>query len=89
MAELKIWRGQVAHEKGLNQLSDYLDRLNLTEGYLVIFDHSAVKTWHYEWITHNDKKYLLLGFNISYKKGSFSKVVFFCMKYCDTEMRIY
>jgi hypothetical protein len=46
VAELKIWRGPVAHEKGLNQLNDYLDRLKLTEGYLLIFDHSAVKTWH-------------------------------------------
>lgn len=60
VAELKIWRGQVTHEKGLNQLSDYLDRLNLTEGYLVIFDHSAVKTWHFEWITHNDKKIFIV-----------------------------
>jgi hypothetical protein len=60
VAELKIWRGQVAHEKGLNQLSDYLDRLNLTEGYLVIFDHSAVKTWHSEWITHNGKKIFIV-----------------------------
>jgi hypothetical protein len=56
VAELKIWRGQVAHEEGLNQLDDYLDRLKLTEGYLLIFDHSAIKTWHNEWITHNGKK---------------------------------
>ena len=60
VAELKIWRGPVAHEAGLNQLSDYLDRLKLTEGYLVIFDHSAIKTWHFEWITHNDKKIFIV-----------------------------
>ncbi len=56
VAELKIWRGQAAHEDGLNQLTDYLNKLNLTEGYLLIFDHSEIKSWHSEWITHNDKK---------------------------------
>lgn len=45
VAELKIWRGQEAHEKGLVQLANYLDRQNLNEGYLVIFDHSATKSW--------------------------------------------
>ena len=45
IAELKIWRGQEAHEEGLLQLADYLDRQGLTEGYLLIFDHSSVKTW--------------------------------------------
>ena len=60
VAELKIWRGQIAHEEGLNQLSDYLDRLKLTEGYLVIFDHKEIKTWHSEWITYNDKKIFIV-----------------------------
>ena len=60
VAELKIWRGQAAHEEGLNQLDDYLNRLKLTEGYLLIFDHSAVKTWHSEWITHNGKKIFIV-----------------------------
>ena len=64
VAELKIWRGQAAHEEGLEQLSDYLDRLKLTEGYLLIFDHKEVKTWHSEWITYKDKKYLLCGFDV-------------------------
>jgi hypothetical protein len=48
VAELKIWRGQSAHEKGLVQLADYLDRQGLTEGYLIIFDHSAIKSWNSE-----------------------------------------
>jgi AAA-like domain len=50
VAELKIWRGEVAHEEGLNQLSDYLDRQALTDGFLIIFDHANVKTWKSEWI---------------------------------------
>ena len=56
VVELKIWRGEVAHEKGLNQLADYLDRLRLTEGYLLIFDHKEIKTWQAEWIEFKDKK---------------------------------
>jgi Predicted AAA-ATPase len=60
VAELKIWRGEAAHEEGLEQLSDYLDRLKLTEGYLLIFDHSAIKTWHSEWITYKDKKIFIV-----------------------------
>ncbi len=56
IAELKVWRGEKAHEKGLAQLSEYLDVQNLKEGYLLIFDHSEIKKWHSEWIKINDKK---------------------------------
>jgi hypothetical protein len=60
VSELKIWRGEAAHEEGLDQLSDYLDRQKLTEGYLLIFDHSALKTWASGWITHKDKKIFIV-----------------------------
>jgi hypothetical protein len=60
VAELKIWRGQVAHEEGLEQLCDYLDRLKLAEGYLIIFDHKEIKTSHYEWITYKNKKIFIV-----------------------------
>jgi AAA-like domain len=60
VAELKIWRGDVAHEKGLEQLSDYLDRLNLDTGYLVVFDHKEIKEWQSEWITYKDKKIFIV-----------------------------
>lgn len=56
VVELKIWRGQAAHEEGLTQLSTYLDRQGLTEGYLVIFDHAAVKSWKNDWIFVQGKK---------------------------------
>ena len=56
VAELKLWYGQKAHEKGLVQLVDYLDRQALDEGYLLIFDHSEVKNWHSEWINAHGKK---------------------------------
>ena len=60
VAELKIWRGQVAHEEGLNQLANYLDRLNLNTGYLVVFDHKEIKEWQSEWITYKDKKIFMV-----------------------------
>ena len=60
VAELKIWRGQKAHEKGLQQLSDYLDNQALTEGYLLIFDHSEVKNWQSEWIEVHGKRIFIV-----------------------------
>jgi hypothetical protein len=56
VAELKLWYGPKAHEAGLKQLSDYLDILSLTEGYLVIFDHSKAKKWKSERVTAHGKK---------------------------------
>lgn len=54
--ELKLWRGQQAHEAGLDQLADYLERLGLDEGALLIFDHSGVKDWKSEDIVHRGKQ---------------------------------
>ncbi len=56
VAELKLWRGEKAHEKGLIQLVNYLDNQALNEGYLLIFDHSEVKKWSFEWIEVENKK---------------------------------
>ena len=56
VAELKLWRGAKAHDKGLIQLSEYLTAQNLSEGYLIIFDHSEIKNWQSEWIETPDKK---------------------------------
>lgn len=36
--ELKVWRGEQYHQKGIKQLCRYLDRQNETGGYLVIYD---------------------------------------------------
>ncbi len=63
VAELKLWRGPKAHKAGLLQLHDYLDRLHLKEGYLVIFDHSAEKTWERKWIRSRGKKVRSRGSN--------------------------
>ena len=56
LAELKIWRGEAAHQQGLLQLSDYLNRLSLTEGYLLIFDNAKRKSWKKEWVEVEGKK---------------------------------
>jgi hypothetical protein len=56
VAELKIWRGPKAHKEGLAQLVDYLDRLALDRGYLLIFDHSGVKEWTVKRIRTRGKK---------------------------------
>ena len=56
VAELKIWRGQIAHEKGLAQLVDYLDRMNLETGFLLIFDHNKKKTWTKGWMDTQGKR---------------------------------
>ncbi|EJP6471761.1 AAA family ATPase [Clostridium botulinum] len=36
--ELKIWRGEEYHKKGLIQLAEYLNQYELDKGYLLIFD---------------------------------------------------
>jgi hypothetical protein len=54
------WWGKVAHEEGFQQLTDYLNRLNLTEGYLVIFDHAKRKSWKKEWVTAEGKRVFMV-----------------------------
>jgi hypothetical protein len=38
IVELKKWYGEEAHRKGLDQLTDYLDRQNQNLGFLIIYD---------------------------------------------------
>jgi transposase len=58
--ELKIWRGEKAHEKGLKQLSDYLTVQSLTEGYLLLFDHAKTHNWHHQWVDFQDKRIFIV-----------------------------
>ena len=53
--ELKRWEGKKAHEKGLQQLSDYLDSYSLKSGYLLIFDFNKNKQYSSEQIHFADK----------------------------------
>jgi len=56
VVELKIWRGEAAHKKGLQQLADYLQRLNLRQGYLLVYDFSKSKTYKQETVIVDGKK---------------------------------
>lgn len=60
VAALKVWRGEAAHERGLIQLTGYLDGLGLREGFLVIFDHSAVKSWRQEKVEMDGKSIFMV-----------------------------
>ena len=42
--ELKIWRGEEYHKKGLAQLGEYLEQYELDKGYLLIFDLRKTKS---------------------------------------------
>jgi len=53
--ELKRWAGKQAHQKGLQQLSDYLDMYSLKQGYLLIYDFTKKKEYKQEQITFRDK----------------------------------
>ena len=46
--ELKKWYGQKYHERGLEQLADYLEIHGVSEGYLLIFDARQNKEWRSE-----------------------------------------
>jgi hypothetical protein len=46
--EMKIWRGLKYHEKGIEQLCDYLNIHDLNKGYLLIFDFNKNKEFKEE-----------------------------------------
>ena len=46
--ELKVWRGEEYHKKGLEQLADYLDINNQDRGYLLIFNFNKNKEYKKE-----------------------------------------
>ncbi len=56
--ELKIWRGEKKHQKGLRQLHDYLVRTGVEQGYLIIFDFTqkGQKDWKQERIQLEQKE---------------------------------
>lgn len=55
IVELKVWRGQSYHEKGLNQLKDYLDIHGLKDGYLLVFNFNKNKEYISERALIDDK----------------------------------
>ena len=56
--ELKIWRGEKSHQKGLDQLANYLEIHGVESGFLLIFDDREKPTWREELIKYNNKEIL-------------------------------
>ena len=56
VVELKLWNGKSYEEKGISQLSEYLDIQGLPEGYLLIFNFNINKHTAAEWIEINGKR---------------------------------
>ncbi len=56
VVELKIWRGEKYHKKGITQISNYLDTYSLKKGYLLIFNFNKNKEFKKEIIKYNDKE---------------------------------
>ena len=59
--ELKIWHGEKYHERGLKQLSDYLDINGQDQGYLLIFNFNKDKEYKKE-VINNDGKEIISVF---------------------------
>ncbi|MGL6108235.1 hypothetical protein [Romboutsia sp.] len=54
--ELKIWYGQSYHEKGLNQLADYIDNQGLDKGYLIVYNFNKNKEYKQDKVYIKDKE---------------------------------
>jgi hypothetical protein len=60
IVELKIWKGEQKHEKAHEQLIEYLNSKNKTEGYLLTFDFRKrkAKKASAKWVRKGKKKFL-------------------------------
>lgn len=56
--ELKIWRGEEYHQKGIRQLDRYLELESADEGYLVVYDKNVHKQYRVELIRAQDREIL-------------------------------
>lgn len=56
LVELKIWRGEEYHKKGLNQLSDYMNIQGLNTGFLVIYNFNKGKEYKQERVNYDGKE---------------------------------
>ncbi|MBF0224811.1 MAG: AAA-like domain-containing protein [Desulfobacterales bacterium] len=60
VVELKVWHGPEAHAKGILQLKDYIDRIDVNEGYLIIYDFRGKKEWKQEQIMVENKEIFMI-----------------------------
>ncbi|WP_411682463.1 AAA family ATPase [Clostridium thailandense] len=58
--ELKVWRGEKYHRKGVAQLSDYLDIHGMNKGFLLIFNFNENKEYKKEVIIENNKEIFIV-----------------------------
>jgi hypothetical protein len=61
IVELKLWYGEVSHEKALEQIAGYLDSKNKDTGYLLTFDFRKENNTgkpRTEWVEHKGKRIL-------------------------------
>ncbi|MCS6832205.1 MAG: AAA-like domain-containing protein [Flammeovirgaceae bacterium] len=56
IVELKVWRGEEYHVRGIEQLRGYLESQGSEVGYLVIFDARRKEVGEAKWLTVGDKK---------------------------------
>ncbi|MCL2058738.1 MAG: AAA-like domain-containing protein [Oscillospiraceae bacterium] len=58
IVELKLWRGEVAHEKAYEQLLGYMERKGANEGYMLTFDFrkEANKQPYSKWVEQGGKR---------------------------------
>ncbi|MGL4847325.1 MAG: GxxExxY protein [Clostridium sp.] len=54
--ETKIWYGEIAHQKGIQQLYDYLEIEGINEGYLLIFNFNKNKEYVQNYQTVKDRR---------------------------------
>lgn len=60
LVELKIWRGEEYHQKGLKQLYDYLDIKGLDTGYILIYNFNKKKEYKNEEVFMGDKRIFIV-----------------------------
>lgn len=60
LVELKIWRGDEYHRRGLKQLRDYLDNQDLDAGYLIIYNFNKNKEYKSEKIFFEGKEIFII-----------------------------
>lgn len=60
LVELKIWRGEEYHQKGLKELYDYMNIQGLDTGYLVIYNFNKNKQYKHEKLMCGVKKIFIV-----------------------------
>lgn len=52
--ELKKWYGEEYYKKGIRQLENYLEKQNLDEGYLIVYNFNKNKIYSNRWLSEDE-----------------------------------